>query len=80
MYFPSIQSQSSLFTQYFLPLSSTRAHPYLYLVKDPGREKVHEGDKFHLPFKHQWKTSQDYMYREKNENSQYSSGNLVNMF
>lgn len=61
MNFPSAQSQSSLFTQYFLPLSSNRAHPYLYLVKDPGRQKVHESDKVHLPFKQPWKTLQNCM-------------------
>lgn len=46
-YFPSTQSQRNLFA-YFLPLSRNRAHPYLYLVKDPGRQKVYEGDKFHF--------------------------------
>lgn len=53
MSFPS--TQSNLFIQYFWPLSSGRVHLYLYLVKDSGREKVHEGGKSHLTFKLQWK-------------------------
>lgn len=57
MSFPSNQNQSTLFTQYFSPLSGGRAHLPLYLVKDPGRQKVHEDEEFHLTFKHQQKTS-----------------------
>jgi hypothetical protein len=56
------RSQSSFPTQYFWP-HSLQSTSILFLTEDLHRQWEHEGDKFHLTFRHQWKALWDCVRR-----------------